>query len=73
MGKILEILGKLVPGFQWLGVINSAGGLMVAGLAAWWLLGHRDETLCLNYLELAGLVGIGTAGMELNRRSQPGA
>ena len=74
MDKILAILGKLIPGlgstgFGILGIANKASFLIAAGMVTWWLLGNRDEQVCLNYLELAGIIGIGAYGLEMNRKA----
>ena len=71
MDKILAIIGKFIPGFGALGIVNKASGIIAAALAIWWMLGNRDTQVCLSYLELAGIVGIGAAGLEMNRKSEP--
>lgn len=72
MDKIFAILTKFIPGFGALGIFNKASGIIAAALAIWWMLGNRDTQVCLSYLELAGVIFVGTIGLEMNRKSEPG-
>ncbi len=66
MGALLKLFaGRLLPG------INGAGGLAAVGAGVWWFIGHRQDVVTLNYLELAGVVGIATLLMEWMRRAPP--
>lgn len=75
MSKILELLGKVlnpvagaVGGL--LGPTNGLGfvGALAAGL--FWLVTNREETVCLSYLDIAGIATLGFVALDINRRAK---